>query len=43
MYIMGENPAMSDPDTHHSRKALAKLDISSFKIFSLQKLPRLQT
>ena len=26
MYIMGENPAMSDPDTHHSRKALAKLE-----------------
>ncbi len=26
MYIMGENPAMSDPDTTHARKALAKLD-----------------
>ena len=26
MYIMGENPAMSDPDTHHVRAALAALD-----------------
>ncbi len=26
MYIMGENPAMSDPDTDHARAALAKLD-----------------
>ena len=26
MYIMGENPAMSDPDTKHAREALAKLD-----------------
>jgi formate dehydrogenase major subunit len=26
MYIMGENPAMSDPDTHHARAALARLD-----------------
>jgi formate dehydrogenase major subunit len=26
MYIMGENPAMSDPDTNHARAALAKLD-----------------
>ena len=26
MYIMGENPAMSDPDVHHAREALAKLD-----------------
>jgi formate dehydrogenase major subunit len=26
MYIMGENPAMSDPDTKHARQALAKLD-----------------
>ena len=26
MYIMGENPAMSDPDQKHARKALAKLD-----------------
>ncbi|HEY6996073.1 MAG TPA: molybdopterin-dependent oxidoreductase, partial [Xanthobacteraceae bacterium] len=25
MYIMGENPAMSDPDVHHAREALAKL------------------
>src|SRR5712672_2190071 len=25
MYIMGENPAMSDPDVHHARHALAKL------------------
>ena len=27
MYIMGENPAMSDPDVHHARQALAKLDM----------------
>jgi formate dehydrogenase major subunit len=26
MYIMGENPAMSDPDADHAREALAKLD-----------------
>ena len=26
MYIMGENPAMSDPDLNHARAALAKLD-----------------
>jgi formate dehydrogenase major subunit len=26
MYVMGENPAMSDPDTAHARQALAKLD-----------------
>ena len=26
MYVMGENPAMSDPDVHHARVALAKLD-----------------
>ena len=26
MYIMGENPAMSDPDQKHARKALAKLE-----------------
>jgi formate dehydrogenase major subunit len=25
MYIMGENPAMSDPDQHHARAALARL------------------
>jgi len=26
MYIMGENPAMSDPDANHARAALAALD-----------------
>ncbi|WP_200834071.1 formate dehydrogenase subunit alpha [Nitrincola tapanii] len=26
MYIMGENPAMSDPDLAHSREALARLE-----------------
>ncbi len=26
MYIMGENPAMSDPDVVHAREALAKLE-----------------
>ncbi|WP_414010251.1 formate dehydrogenase subunit alpha [Limnobacter sp.] len=26
MYILGENPAMSDPDLNHARKALAALD-----------------
>ena len=32
MYIMGENPAMSDPDAGHARKALASLDhlVSAF-------------
>ncbi len=27
MYIMGENPAMSDPDANHARAALAALDL----------------
>jgi formate dehydrogenase major subunit len=27
MYIMGENPAMSDPDVHHARQALAELEM----------------
>jgi formate dehydrogenase major subunit len=27
MFIMGENPAMSDPDTQHARSALAKLEM----------------
>ena len=26
MYILGENPAMSDPDVEHARQALAKLE-----------------
>ena len=26
MYVEGENPAMSDPNAHHAREALAKLD-----------------
>ena len=26
MYIMGENPAMSDPDANHAREAMAMLD-----------------
>jgi len=26
MYILGENPAMSDPDQNHAREALAKLE-----------------
>ncbi|MET0605159.1 MAG: formate dehydrogenase subunit alpha, partial [Beijerinckiaceae bacterium] len=26
MYVQGENPAMSDPDQHHARKALASLE-----------------
>ena len=26
MYILGENPAMSDPDLHHTRAALAGLE-----------------
>ena len=27
MYVMGENPAMSDPDANHARDALASLDM----------------
>jgi formate dehydrogenase major subunit len=27
MYIMGENPAMSDPNAHHAREGLANLDM----------------
>ncbi|MFW2588820.1 formate dehydrogenase subunit alpha [Sagittula sp. SSi028] len=26
MYVLGENPAMSDPDVEHARQALARLD-----------------
>jgi len=26
MYVLGENPAMSDPDLNHAREALARLD-----------------
>ena len=26
LFVMGENPAMSDPDLHHARAALARLD-----------------
>src|SRR3546814_4561110 len=26
MYIEGENPAMSDPDTHHARLGLSRLE-----------------
>jgi len=26
MYVMGENPAMSDPDVDHAREAIARLD-----------------
>ncbi|HMA08533.1 MAG TPA: molybdopterin-dependent oxidoreductase, partial [Ramlibacter sp.] len=26
MYVMGENPAMSDPDANHARESLAKLE-----------------
>src|SRR6185503_16812476 len=26
MYVLGENPAMSDPDVQHAREALAKLE-----------------
>ena len=26
MYVMGENPAMSDPDAHHAREALVRLE-----------------
>ncbi len=27
MYVMGENPAMSDPDSNHARKGLASLEM----------------
>jgi formate dehydrogenase major subunit len=27
LYVMGENPAMSDPDANHARQALAALDL----------------
>ena len=27
MYVMGENPAMSDPNSHHVREAMAKLEL----------------
>jgi formate dehydrogenase alpha subunit len=31
LYIMGENPVMTDPDTHHIREALSKLDFFVFQ------------
>ena len=27
LYVMGENPAMSDPNANHAREALAKLEM----------------
>src|SRR5438270_3386067 len=35
MYIMGENPAMSDPDVTHAREALAKLEHLVFQYLFL--------
>ena len=34
MYILGENPAMSDPDVMHARKRSPNLIIWLFRIFS---------
>jgi formate dehydrogenase major subunit len=34
MYIMGENPAMSDPDVDHARHALAHPNTWSCRTFS---------
>ena len=34
MYIMGENPAMSDPDAHHAREAQPSWSIWSCRICS---------
>jgi formate dehydrogenase major subunit len=34
MYIMGENPAMSDPDVQHARDALARSTASSYRTCS---------
>ena len=31
MYIMGENPVLTDPDVHHVREALSKLDFFVFQ------------
>ncbi len=31
MYIMGENPVLTDPDSHHIREALSKLDFFVFQ------------
>jgi formate dehydrogenase major subunit len=31
MYIMGENPVVTDPDSHHIREALSKLDFFVFQ------------
>jgi predicted molibdopterin-dependent oxidoreductase YjgC len=31
MYIMGENPMITDPDVHHVREALSKLDFFVFQ------------
>jgi formate dehydrogenase (NADP+) alpha subunit len=31
MYIMGENPVLTDPDSHHVREALSKLDFFVFQ------------
>ncbi len=34
LYVLGENPAMSDPDVEHARDALAKLEHLVVQIFS---------
>jgi formate dehydrogenase major subunit len=31
LYIMGENPVLTDPDSHHVREALSKLDFFVFQ------------
>jgi formate dehydrogenase major subunit/formate dehydrogenase alpha subunit len=40
IYIVGENPMISDPNLHHAEKQLKKLDFLWFRIYSLPKRPR---
>jgi predicted molibdopterin-dependent oxidoreductase YjgC len=39
LYIMGEDPVMSDPDSNHIRYCLDECDLSFFKRYFLQRPP----
>jgi len=42
IYLIGENPILSDPDARHVKESLETLDFFVFKIFSCLRLPSWQ-
>jgi len=42
LYILGEDPVMSDPDSAHIRHCWKPAISSSFRKFSIPKLPHMQ-